>query len=142
MTAYLHAIATVTPEQAYRQEDVGCWMQELAGDDRQRRLLKALYRASGIATRHSVIPGFGRDFFGRDANGTLIEPGTGARNAIYANEARQLGVSAGRVLLEQMPEVAPTDITHVVTASCTGFFNPGIDYYLIRELGLPAATER
>lgn len=142
MTAYLHAIATATPEPVYRQEDVGRWMQDLAEDDRQRRLLKALYRCSGIATRHSVIPGFGRDFFGRDANGTLIEPGTGARNAIYANEARQLGVTAGRVLLEQMPEFAPSDITHVVTASCTGFFNPGLDYFLVRKLGLPAATER
>jgi len=142
MSVYLHAVAAATPEHAYAQEAVGQWMQELAGDERQRRLLRALYRASGITTRHTVIPEFGRDFFGRDANGTLVEPGTGARNAIYTREARQLGVTSGRMLLEQLPDIAATDITHVVTASCTGFFNPGLDYFLIRDLGLPASTER
>jgi predicted naringenin-chalcone synthase len=117
-------------------------MQEMAGSERQRRLLKALYRSSGIATRHACITGFGKDFFVRDKNGGLVEPGTGARNAIYTSEARHLGVKAGRMLLEQMPEIAPAAITHVVTASCTGFFNPGLDYYLVRDLGLPPSTER
>ncbi|MCM2266018.1 MAG: hypothetical protein NDI73_12595, partial [Desulfuromonadales bacterium] len=84
MTAYLHTIVTATPEHAYAQEAIGQWMQELVGDERQRRLLKALYRASGIATRHTVIPEFGQGFFGRDPQGTLVEPGTGVRNAIYA----------------------------------------------------------
>jgi predicted naringenin-chalcone synthase len=45
-------------------------------------------------------------------------------------------------LLAQLPELAPGDITHVVTASCTGFFNPGLDYFLVRDLGLPATAER
>ena len=142
MTIYLHAIATATPEHLYRQEEVGLWMQELAADERQRRLLKALYRSSGIATRHSCITGFGRDFFGRDEHGVLLEPGTGTRNAIYIGEAKRLGLQAGRQLLAQLPEIAPADITHVVTASCTGFFNPGLDYFLVRDLGLPASTER
>jgi predicted naringenin-chalcone synthase len=142
MTAYLHAVATATPPQAYNQQDVGAWMQEVVGNDRQRRLLKALYRSSGIVTRHSCITGFGRDFFGRDEHGVLLEPGTGTRNAIYIDAAKQLGLQAGRQLLAQLPEIAPTDITHVVTASCTGFFNPGLDYFLVRDLGLPASTER
>ena len=142
MTAYIHHIATATPAQSYSQDEVGAWMQALAGNERQRRLLKALYRSSGIATRHACITGFGKDFFARDGHGELLEPGTGARNAIYTSEAKQLGVSAGRVLLEQLPEISRGDITHVVTASCTGFFNPGLDYFLIRDLGLPASTER
>jgi predicted naringenin-chalcone synthase len=142
MPVFLHHIATATPSQAYSQVEVGAWMQEAAGNDRQRRLLKALYRSSGIATRHACITGFGKDFFARDDHGDLLEPGTGARNAIYASEAKQLGLRVGRMLLEQLPEVVPDDITHVVTASCTGFFNPGLDYFLVRDLGLPAATER
>ncbi|PNU18978.1 type III polyketide synthase [Geothermobacter hydrogeniphilus] len=142
MLPSIHAIATATPDIAYDQKEVGSWMQELAGDNQQRRILKALYRSSGIATRHSVIPGFGRDFFIQGSNGQLTEPGTGARNAIYAREARQLGLKAGHALLEKAAGFTPTEITHVVTASCTGFFNPGLDYYLVRELGLPASTER
>jgi predicted naringenin-chalcone synthase len=139
---YLHAIATATPEHGYSQEAVGAWMAELAADERQRRLLKALYRASGIATRHTVIPGFGRDFFTRDPHGALVEPGTGARNAIYAREARPLARAAGEALLASRPEFHRDTISHVVTASCTGFVNPGLDYFLVRDLGLSAATAR
>jgi len=142
MTAYLHQIATVTPDHAYRQQDIGSWMQELAGNERQRRLLRALYRSSGIDTRHTCISDFGRDFFARGEQGELLEPGTGARNAIYVREAKELALRAGRQLFEQLPDVNPDEISHVITASCTGFFNPGIDYFLIRDLGLSAASER
>ena len=142
MSAFLHKIATANPGQAYSQQEVGSWMQELAGDDRQRRLLKALYRSSGIATRYSSITGFGQGFFSRGANGELVEPGTGARNAIYTREAKALAGQAGRRLLATMPELDPATISHVITVSCTGFFNPGPDYLLVRELGLSPGTER
>lgn len=142
MQPLIHAIATATPKLAYDQKEIGNWMQELAGDDQQRRILRALYRASGIATRHSVIPGFGREFFVQNAEGQIQEPTTGARNAIYTDEAKRLGLQAGRTLLSEADGFTPAQITHVITASCTGFFNPGLDYYLIRELGLPATTER
>lgn len=142
MTVHLHAIATATPEHRYTQEAISCWMQERATDDRQRRLLRILYRTSGIATRHTVIPEFGGEFFGRDTQGALIEPGTGARNTIYARESRRLARAAGEALLAIRPEFVPGDITHVVTASCTGFINPGLDYFLVRDLGLPITTER
>jgi predicted naringenin-chalcone synthase len=142
MTAYLHQIATTNPGQAYTQPDICVWMQELADNERQQRLLKMLYRASGIATRYSCITGFGKDFFSRDAEGNLVEPGTAARNTIYTREAKELALRAGRQLFEQTPGLQPGEITHVITVSCTGFFNPGIDYFLIRDLGLAPSTER
>jgi len=142
MTVHIHAIATATPEHFYTQEAIGGWMQKRATNDRQRRLLKALYRTSGIATRYTVIPEFGDEFFGRNEHGVLVEPGTGARNDIYTREARRLARAAGDALLTMRPDFHPGDITHVVTASCTGFFNPGLDYFLVRDLGLPIATER
>jgi predicted naringenin-chalcone synthase len=30
----------------------------------------------------------------------------------------------------------------VITVSCTGFFAPGPDYYVVKDLGLPASTQR
>jgi len=142
MTVHLHAIATATPEHHYTQESISCWMQNRATDDRQRRLLRVLYRTSGISTRYTVIPKFGAEFYGRDTHGALVEPGTGARNTIYACESRRLAKTAGEALLAMRPEFAPSEITHVVTASCTGFVNPGLDYFLVRDLGLPTTTER
>ena len=36
------------------------------------------------------------------------------------------------------PGIEASDITHVVTVSCTGFYAPGPDFMLVRELGLGA----
>ena len=38
--------------------------------------------------------------------------------------------------------VAPDEVTHVVTVSCTGMFAPGPDFRLVKDLGLPADVER
>jgi predicted naringenin-chalcone synthase len=34
------------------------------------------------------------------------------------------------------------EITHVVTASCTGFYNPGPDFHIVCDLGMPVSTQR
>ena len=38
--------------------------------------------------------------------------------------------------------LAPRDFTHLVTVSCTGFVSPGVDFALIRDLGLRPTIER
>src|SRR5439155_17385182 len=48
--------------------------------------------------------------------------------------------ASGRALAAA--DVRPEEITHLVTVSCTGFAAPGVDFELIRGLGLPATTER
>ena len=69
-------------------------------------------------------------------------PGTKVRNELYIVEATKLFVEAGRRALENCPGVTAADVTHVVTVSCTGFFAPGPDYMLVRELGLSPSTQR
>jgi len=54
-------------------------------------------------------------------------------------EARAL--RAGREALHDAG-VAAASITHVVTASCTGFVAPGIDQWLMEELSLPRSCRR
>ena len=121
-------------------------MQEWAGDDRERRLIRAVYRNSGIDRRHSVLrnyDGQGQDaFFLRAHDGTLKGPGTAARNDIFAVESRAMSVALARKIIGNCPGIGSADVTHVVTVSCTGFYNPGPDYYIVRELGLSDATQR
>jgi predicted naringenin-chalcone synthase len=59
----------------------------------------------------------------------------------YAEFAPPLATSAARCAL-QRGERDPSEITHVVTISCTGFLAPGIDYTLIEELGLNSDVQR
>jgi predicted naringenin-chalcone synthase len=147
MPVWIHRIDTILPEFSFSQEQACLKMQEWSGDERTRRILRALYRQSGIERRHSVIRNFDGDgeesFFGKaGADGHPKGPGTGARNEIYARESRELSVALARNIIGNSPGFAPEDITHIVTASCTGFYNPGPDYHIVLDLGIPHSVER
>lgn len=141
MPIWIHNIETAVPQHCYAQSDIGQRMLEWTVDERDRRLVKILYRSSGIETRHSVIPDLGEGFFIPNEDGTFRQPSTSERNDIYTRDAKKLAVDLGHKLLAAA-EFGAADITHVVTASCTGFFNPGIDYFLCQELGLAGNTQR
>lgn len=146
MTVWIHRIDTLLPGFSFAQEDAMAKMQEWARDERERRLVRAVYRNSGIERRHSVLRNYDGEgegaFFRRGADGTLRGPGTAARNDIFAAESRAMSVELARKILSGCPGIGPADVTHVVTVSCTGFYNPGPDYYIVRELGMSDATQR
>lgn len=146
MSAWIHRIATSVPEFSFSQEEASVKMQGWARDDRERRLIRAIYRSSGIDRRHAVVDNFDRgtpdSFFQAGPDGALLEPGTAARNAIFASRARPLAVDLARRTLSGCPGIDPSEVTHVVTVSCTGFYNPGPDYEIVRDLGLSPGTQR
>ena len=146
MSVWVHQIETILPGFSFSQEQASLKMQEWFKDERTRRIIRVLYRQSGIAKRHSVIANFdgnGADSFFRTGPDALPRgPGTAARNDIFARESRSLSVALARKVLDRCPGFGPGDVTHVVTASCTGFYNPGPDYYIVRDLGMPHATQR
>src|SRR5207253_2075736 len=59
----------------------------------------------------------------------------------YAADALPLAEAAARQALNDTG-VETTDITHLVTVSCTGFRAPGVDVGLIKRLALPPQVER
>jgi predicted naringenin-chalcone synthase len=146
MTTWIRRIDTLLPDFSFAQEEAMVKMQEWARDDREKRLVRAVYRNSGIERRHSVLRNYDGEgkgaFFRRDADGTLRGPGTAARNDIFAAESRAMSVQLARKILSNCPGIGPGDVTHVVTVSCTGFYNPGPDYYIVRELGMSDGTQR
>ena len=146
MAVWIHRIDSLLPEFSFTQEEASAKMQEWARDERERRLIRAIYRNSGIERRHAVIKNYDGDapdsFFRVSPDGSMKGPGTAARNAIYASESRHLSVALARKTLDNCPAVDAGDVTHVVTVSCTGFYNPGPDYYIVRDLGMSLGTER
>jgi predicted naringenin-chalcone synthase len=50
-------------------------------------------------------------------------------------------MSAARRSLAQA-DISPSDVSHIIVVSCTGFFAPGLDVLLIDQLGLPSTTRR
>lgn len=150
---YLHALATAVPPASYS----AAWASELmqrhvSGRPATRRIIRSLYRNSGIEKRHSVVDDWGQApattgtrteplFFGPDG-ARLPTPGTEARNRVYTREARGLFERVARDLVDTTPGFAAADVTHVITLSCTGFFAPGPDIHVVRALGLPGSTQR
>lgn len=123
---------------------------ELAADccattPRERNILAELYKRSGVATRRVVLtdeasqPPEARFFSPTRTGGR--GPGTAERMGIYAREAPPLAMAASRAALGDA-DIGASAITHLITISCTGFFSPGIDAQLIRELGLPPTVSR
>ncbi len=146
MAVWIHRIDSLLPDFSFTQEEASAKMQEWARDERERRLIRAIYRSSGIERRHAVIRNYDGDapdsFFRAGPDGSMKGPGTAARNAIFASESRHLSVALARKTLDNCPGVDAGDVTHVVTVSCTGFYNPGPDYYIVRDLGMSLGTER
>ncbi|WP_104135267.1 type III polyketide synthase [Cryobacterium sp. Y62] len=149
MAVILRALQTVVPPTILIQEQVRDIFAAQPGLSRLAgRLVNTSFNVSGIETRHTVIDELTLDndsaepqFF--DARQQLLlMPSTRVRNELYITEGTKLFVEAGRRALASCPDIRPEDITHVVTVSCTGFYAPGPDYMLVRELGLKASTQR
>jgi predicted naringenin-chalcone synthase len=146
MKSYIHHIEPVAPAHSYRQDYARDRMTGWLPGRRNRRLIHNIYDHSGIETRHSVLPDFDTRnepvLFREDEEGRIIEPMTGERNRCFRSYAPGLVVEAGKRALEHSEGFAANDITHVITVSCTGFYNPGPDLELIHGLGLKESTER
>lgn len=136
--ASLLSIATAVPEGSISQEDAAEIACAKCGRNGRTRAIRGLYRRSGVRRRGSVLS---------DADGSInfytgeAPPATSERMALYAEHAGPLAARAARDALDRA-EVAPGSITHIVTASCTGFGAPGVDLELIRTLGLSSGTRR
>ncbi len=144
---YIHGIETAVPETSYPQEQIGTVMlAQIDPESKGARLLRRVYKHSGIEKRHSVI----RDYADGKHDGLFFDassdsyksPTTGARNDLYAVEARKLFREVSSRAIENCEGINRTDITHVITVSCTGFFAPGPDYYIVKDLGLDPSTQR
>lgn len=123
--------------------------------DEDRRLTEAVYRKSGIE-RRGVADGCpageagpGSSVAGTDAlrffrPATEAEPrgpSTAERMAEYARRAGPLAERASRRALADAG-VQGAAVTHLVTASCTGFSAPGWDIALMERLGLSPSVLR
>lgn len=119
--------------------------KQLEPGSKGARLAQKIYRSSGIETRfsaiHDLVPGPGERLF-FDESGQFLSPSTKVRNDIYTQNARPLFSKTAQDLLDGCAAYEARDVTHVITVSCTGFFAPGPDFYVVKDLGLNPSTKR
>ena len=148
MSLVILGIGTAAPARQIAQADAAQLAAGFANaEPGHERALAAIYRQTRIRTRGSVLledPGaeaFVQTFFPPAATAEPGGPTTADRMARYAAEAGPLARGAAHTALTRAG-IDAADVTHLVTCSCTGFANPGVDLELVRTLGLPADVSR
>jgi len=126
------AVAPALPEHAYRQSDITAELSGLITHDATKRaVLERFHAASGIGTRHTVLPLESyRDLASFDeANDIWIREGTSlAARAVDAALA-----TAG---------LAAEDVDYLFFTSVTGIAAPSIDARLVPAVGLRTNVKR
>jgi predicted naringenin-chalcone synthase len=107
------------------------------------RMIDMASHHSGIAQRYFVIPdgesGTEKKFYSNSAG--YISPDTKTRMSEYEHWSKELTGNAVAEILSNN-NVSANDVERLITISCTGFFAPGLDYYLIDRFKFPASVKR
>lgn len=138
------SIETAVPQYRHQQKDILAFMQTAYGlDDIDKRKLGFVYKQSEIETRYSVIKDFTPSADDRTfipAGITAAFPNLDERMAIYDTEALPLALEAIHKCLATT--IAASDITHLITVSCTGMSAPGLDLQIMEALDLSPSLFR
>ncbi len=142
----IESIGTANPPHAVDQADAAAFIRQTSGiSESLKKRIPQILEKSGINCRYSCLADYKRHFEEFEfypQNPTLFPaPTTGLRNKVYQQEAVPLAKQAAENCLSQA-DASPSEITHLIVVTCTGFFAPGIDILLVKELGLPLSTER
>jgi len=147
------ALGTAVPAYCYAQQELAQWLA--AGFPQQpalARMIRTVHAQSGIETRYSCLPDYGdaTSTSGFTLGGELAKSATTAkRMAIYEQEAAPLALRAATEAIRMLATARQcscaalrAQITHVIAVSCTGFFAPGLDFVLTKQLGLAPTVDR
>ncbi|MBA2650175.1 MAG: type III polyketide synthase [Legionella sp.] len=145
MNTGITAIGTALPQYQRNQDEIGELISSISNlTNEQKKTLRAVYRATGIKKRYSVLSDFCRSsgsftFFPNDINASF--PTTAQRMEIYKANALELALKAIDDCMNQIG-FDYSEITHLITVSCTGMYAPGIDIEIVQKLKLNKATKR
>ena len=134
------AIGTANPVNKKSQQDAAELISTALNlSPVKKRLLKSVYKATGIDTRYSVLGDYCKapgefDFFPNDPE--MPFPTTAKRMEVYKNNALQLSLAAIQNCLLALPDFKKEEIIHVITISCTGMYAPGLDIEIVHQLNL------
>lgn len=149
MTVTVRSLEIAVPDTELVQDELRDVFLDQEGLSRLgSRLVSTSFNASGIERRYSAVREWdparaaGDPVFFDRSTQQFLNPSTATRNAVYAREATELFVGTAAAALAAAEGIEASDVTHVITVSCTGFFAPGPDYRVVRALGLTPSVQR
>lgn len=139
------AVGTAVPGEGLAQTDILEFMRRAhAADPKLRRRLGALYQRSGIERRYSCLAERGTlaEASAFYPAGSARSPSTARRMAVFREAAAPLAARAVDALLGEFRGFDVRRVTHLIVASCTGFYAPGPDVDLVHRLRLSPHVAR
>ena len=146
MKSYITSIGAATPNnKASQQQSAKILASVLNLEEREERRLAALFRATGIESRYSVVEDYLKErgeynFFPNDVSGDF--PTVGKRMKLFEKAALPLAVDAITDCFAKQNETTINDITHLIVVSCTGMYAPGLDIEIIQHYNLRPDIKR
>lgn len=144
-TIAILGIGTAVPDYRLDQADTSQRLtQALSDHPDSARWAKKIFKQCGVESRYTCEPNLlesaedCRYFSGKSERPA---PSTAERMATYKRESVPLGLNAARKALSD-GNVDLSEITHLITVSCTGQFLPGMDAALVQQLGLAYTVNR
>lgn len=137
-------IGSAVPAWRLDQADTALRLAEALRDNPgAARWARRVFRQQGIDSRYTCEPNLLKEagecrYFPRSREEA---PTTAERMSVYRREALPLARLAAKRALEGSG-TPPEAVTHLITASCTGQYLPGLDAELVRALGLSARVNR
>lgn len=138
-------MGTALPVHSVAQSDIADLIASTLQDQPDlARFARRVFRSCGVETRYTCESNY---------LGSLEEcrylpshdesniPTTEERMDTYKREALPLGIEAAEKAMKDAG-MSPDRITHLITVSCTGQYQPGMDVLLIRHLGLSPRVNR
>ncbi len=142
-TAYINRIATSVPQHDVHQPFID-FAESMLPAGTMRSLFRRMARMSAIEHRYSFLePIPSGDSSWRDAENLYVMgdfPNTTRRMQAFEHFAPRLARCALDKLSLSLDERRA--ITHVIVTSCTGLYAPGLDFEVVRHLGLNPSVER
>ncbi|CDZ78596.1 Alpha-pyrone synthesis polyketide synthase-like Pks18 [Legionella massiliensis] len=145
MITAITAIGTANPPHLHEQQTVANTIGQLLKLGlAKKRLLKSIYKSSGIESRYSVLANDQEttEQFTFIPNSVATSPSTATRMEIYRQNALPLAMAAIESCLATKENFAKQQITHLIIVSCTGMYAPGIDIEIIQKLNLNSTVKR
>ena len=136
--AWISQIGYAVPGQPLTQQALTAWLEPRLAPGSDVRRWRRFADRSGITARYSVL-----DLLGAD--GTALWPVGGAGAASTAQRSRLFerhALPLAQAAVAAAGGVDPSEVTHLVVATCTGAVAPGLDLQLAQALGLSPGVRR
>ncbi len=149
MTMLITGLGTAVPECRIAQTAAYDATQQLCCDsDEHRRVMQLIYQGAGVEERGTVLLDEPVEntvdtsrFFRPRSDADDYGPTTRDRMEKFEEHSLTLALQSCEDALAQADQDV-SEITHLITVSCSGFHAPGFDVGLIQTLGLSPDTAR